>query len=191
MREFKSLKNEKVTKLLKSGKVGVVPTDTIYGVVGLALLPETVERIYGIKDRNREKPMIVLVDSTKNLKKDFDIDCPERIVNLWPAKLSVILSCKKYPHIHRGKKTIAFRIPDSEKLRDLIFKTGPLVAPSANPEGRPPALTIEKAKTYFGSRVDFYVDEGELNKKSSTLVKCSDGDFKVLRRGEFNLERFR
>lgn len=187
MRTFNKLTKE-VAKLIDENKLGIIPTDTIYGVVGSAMSPRIVEKIYTVKGRDRKKPMIVLISSEKDLEKYFEIDCPQELIDLWPARLSVILSCSKYPHIHRGKETIAFRVPDNKELREFISKTGPLVAPSANPEGRSPALTIGEAKTYFGSKVDFYVNAGKLNKKASTLVEYSDGGFKVLREGDFSLE---
>ena len=186
MRTFNKLTKE-VAGLIDKNEVGIIPTDTIYGVVVSAMSPRTVEKIYTIKGRDRKKPMIVLINSEKDLRKYFEIDCPQKVSDIWPARLSVVLNCEKYPHIHRGKETIAFRVPDHEELRKLIAKTGPLVAPSANPEGRPPALTIGEAKTYFGSDVDFYVSGGRLSKKASTLVDFTDGEFNVLREGDFTL----
>ena len=187
MRTFSKLTKE-VAKLIDINKFGVIPTDTIYGVVGSAISPRVVEEIYTIKNRDRKKPMIVLVSSIKDLEKYFEIEAPEGLDKLWPGRVSVILKCKKFPHIHRGKETIAFRVPDNEELRIFISKTGPLVAPSANPEDRPPALTIGKAKTYFGNKVDFYVNKGKLNAKASTLVKYRNGDLEVLRQGDVILE---
>ncbi|MEK7077097.1 MAG: Sua5/YciO/YrdC/YwlC family protein, partial [Patescibacteria group bacterium] len=52
---------------------------------------------------------------------------------------------------------------------------GPLVAPSANIEGKPPAWTIKEAKKYFGDKADFYVDGGTIKKSPSMLIKIEDG----------------
>jgi len=68
-------------------------------------------------------------------------------------------------------------------LRFLLRKTGPLVAPSANPEGLDPALTIRQAKKYFSNMVDFYIDRGKLESSPSTLVKIEAGNIIVLREG--------
>ena len=90
---------------------------------------------------------------------------------------------KKFKHLHRGTGTLAFRVPKPAWLRKLLQETGPLIAPSANFEGEPPALTIRAAKKYFGENVDFYADAGRLASKPSTLIKVEKGNVIVLREG--------
>jgi L-threonylcarbamoyladenylate synthase len=63
-----------------------------------------------------------------------------------------------------------------------LKKTGPLAAPSANPQGLPPAKTIEEAKNYFGERIDFYLDAGRMPGKSSKLIEISNGKINILRK---------
>ena len=58
-----------IVNLLKEGKVGVMPTDTIYGLVGSALNPQTVEEIYLLRKRATDKPFIVLISSINDLGK--------------------------------------------------------------------------------------------------------------------------
>ena len=108
------------------------------------------------------------------------------LINLNPLS---VLDCsqKKFSYLHRGTKTLAFRLPKKENLRKLIQKTGPLLAPSANPEGLTPALTIAEAKKYFGNEVDFYVNVGKLNKKPSTLVRIKNGEVEILRQGSVRI----
>ncbi|MGM0438886.1 MAG: L-threonylcarbamoyladenylate synthase [Patescibacteria group bacterium] len=182
MKNFESLNNE-VVECIQSNEIGIIPTDTIYGVVASALSPRIVEKVYTVKERDRKKPMIVLVGAERDITDYFSIDYPKKLDKVWPAKLSVILPCKKFPHIHRGNKTIAFRVPDKKDLRELLIKTGPIVAPSANPQGREPANNIRQAKKYFGEEVDFYVDQGTKKSKPSTLVNYNKGEFEILREG--------
>lgn len=186
MQRLKSL--QKAKELIDQNKIGIIPTDTIYGIVGFALSPRIVEEIYTIKQRDRKKPMIVLLSSKEDLKNYFDLEYPSYLENIWPGKVSVILDCKKHPHIHRGGETIAFRVPDKDNLRNLIKETGPIVAPSANPQGVDPAKTIEEAIDYFGEKVSFYVDEGVLESKPSTLIKSDGERMNILRKGAVNLE---
>ncbi len=188
---FDSLQEKKVAELLKRNKIAVLPTDTIYGLVGTALSPRIVENIYEIKERDRKKPLIVLAASDDQINSFFGPEVPEEISSLWPAKLSVILRCPKFPHIHRGGKTIAFRIPERKDLRNLLTDVGPVVAPSANPEGEKPATTIKKAQRYFGKKVDFYVDDGPMKSPPSTLIDYSDGEIKIIRKGAVNPESLR
>lgn len=168
--------NDSVIGILKAGGVGVLPTDTLYGLVGSALMPETVERVYTLRHRDLRKPLIVLIADILELEQ-FGVVLSEKLVaqlgSYWPGAYSIILPTidENFSYLHRGGDTIAFRLPDKEDLRELIRETGPLVAPSANIEGRPPSQTIEQARKYFGTDVDFYVDEGELSGKPSTVLE--------------------
>lgn len=177
---------------MKKGGVGVLATDTIYGLAGSALAPATVERIYKLRCRNFKKPMIVLISSLDDLKL-FKIKLNKRerevAAKLWPGKVSIILNCPypEFKYLHRGANTVAFRFPKKIDLVGLISKTGPLVAPSANLEGKEPAKTIEEARVYFGDQIDFYLDEGRILGLPSTLVAIRNGKLAVKRNGEINV----
>lgn len=181
-------KIESVVKILKNGGVGVMPTDTIYGLVGSALSRKAVTRIYKLRERNPEKPMIILVGSIEDIRQ-FGIRVNRRVSKildeLWPGKVSVILPCKskKFSYLHRDKNSLAFRLPKKRGLIEILRKTGPLVAPSANLEGKLPAKTIAGAKKYFGDRADFYLNGGKLISAPSTLVKIKNGEISVKRLG--------
>ncbi|MDD4606937.1 MAG: L-threonylcarbamoyladenylate synthase [Patescibacteria group bacterium] len=182
-----------IIQKIKNGQVGILPTDTLYGLVGSALNSRSVERIYQIKKRDLTKPLIVLISSIQDLNlfkiklekwhKDF-------LEKYWPGEVSVILNCpnEEFKYLHRGSQTLAVRLPDKPDLIDLIQQTGPLVAPSANPENSAPALNIQQAQNYFGQQVDFYVDQGELNSSPSTLVDLTGEEIKVLRQGKVKIK---
>lgn len=181
-----SNKEEKIIKILKRGGIGVLPTDTLYGLVGSALIPETVKRIYKVRKRDLKKPMIILIDNHKDLDL-FGIDVDSKIKTalkkFWPGRVSIIFPCpfKKFKYLHRETQSLAFRLPKNQNLIKILKKTGPLVAPSANPEGLNPALTIKKAKDYFGDKVDFYLDVGERNVPPSKVIKIEQDEIVVLR----------
>ncbi|MDP3974269.1 MAG: L-threonylcarbamoyladenylate synthase [Candidatus Daviesbacteria bacterium] len=178
---------------LKNGGIWVIPTDTIYGIVGSALNSKTVEGIYQLRKRSLDKPFIILISSIKDLEM-FGIKLTQHqrdfLQSHWPNPLSVILpiSSKNFEYLHRGTESLAFRMPKDEKLTELLKQTGPLVAPSANFEGRKPSQTLAEAKKYFGNRVDYYHDSGRISAKPSTLIKLEkNGKFKILREGSFKL----
>jgi L-threonylcarbamoyladenylate synthase len=178
---------KKIIEILKEGGIGVLPTDTIYGLVGSALNKETIERIYKVRKREKTKPFIVLISNVKDLKifwikiKPFQ---KELIKKFWPGPYSLIFDCKskKFEYLHRGKKSLALRVPRPKWLRNLLKKVGPLVAPSANLAGMPHAKTIKEAKKYFGESVDFYFDAGKIDKKPSTLIDIRKKEIKILRK---------
>jgi L-threonylcarbamoyladenylate synthase len=176
----------KEAKILQEGGVGIVPTDTLYGICASALNKLAVERIYRIKGRDESKPFIVLVSSIDDLKR-FGIKLSENqkayLASVWPGPVSVILPCalKKLAYLHRGTETLAFRLPKSPKLRKFLSESGPLAAPSANPQGLGPARTIAEARKYFGDQVDFYISGGRKEGKPSKIVSLVTGEPVVLR----------
>ncbi len=172
-------------KAIKSGSMGVIPTDTMYGIVGSAFDKKAVERIYKVRKRTPSKPLIILIDCIDCLK-EFGIKPLPILKSIWPDKITVILPCKsaKFKYLHRGKNKLAFRLPKSAKLIKILNETGPLVAPSANPEGEKPAQTLKEAQDYFGSNVDFYIDGGKMKDVPSTIIELdSKGKATLIREG--------
>lgn len=174
-------------KILKGGGVGVLLTDTLYGLVGQAQNKKAVAKIYKIKGRNEKKPLIILISSIKTLGLfgvKIDKQTQKALENFWPGPVSVILPCclKKFEYLHRGTCTLAFRMPNKKSLVEIIKKTGPLVAPSANPEGMPPAKNVTEARSYFGSGADFYVRGGKPKNKPSAIFSIKSGDMKIIRK---------
>jgi L-threonylcarbamoyladenylate synthase len=167
---------------MKDEKIAVIPTDTIYGIVCSAFNKKSVERLYEVRKRNLKKPMVVLISSVKDLDL-FGVKIDKKITNkYWPGKVSIIVPVKKFKHLHRGKKSLAFRLPKNKKLIEFLKISGPLVAPSANIEGKKPARTIEEAKKYFTDKIDFYLDEGRLNGKPSKIISLEKSEVEVVRK---------
>ena len=205
MRKLSKSTISKASKILRSGGVGVLPTDTIYGIVGSALDKKAVARVYRLRRRIPNKPMIILIGDVSDLLR-FGIAVDAKLVKtlkrFWPGKVSVVLECDKghgtrdrgketvnegrefdkFRYLHRGEGSLAFRLPRPLWLRKLLQETGPLVAPSANHQGQPAAKTIREAKKYFGSTVGFYMDVGQLASKPSTIIKIEKGKVIVLRK---------
>ena len=180
---------------LRAGKLAVMPTDTIYGIVGSAFDEAGVNRIYQARQRAPAKPCIILIGDLAELEK-FSIklskDEKRKLKEYWLAPsevegagpVSVILNCldDKFSYLHRGTKSLAFRIPQDAEFRNFLIRTGPLIAPSANLEGRLPAKNITEAKNYFGDSVDLYIDAGEIPGRSSRIVKLrKDGGADIIR----------
>jgi len=180
--------DENLISVLKENGIVVMPTDTLYGIVGRAQNISTVQRIYNLKKRAPGKPCIILISDVNQLK-NFSITLSEeqkdKLKKYWPGPVSIILDCPddSLLYLHRRTKTLSFRLPSPKALRNLLLKIGPLIAPSANPEGLPPAQNISEAKKYFGDSVDFYLDGGEINGKHSKLIQLrKDGSVTILRK---------
>lgn len=176
------LKTMKTLKeIIHEGGIAVIKTDTLYGVVADARNPHAVDRVYQIKQRDLLKPVIVLVtdyDDIRSFGVDINLELKKVLDTYWPGKVSIILPTTDNSvdthYIHKGTHGIAFRIPDDKALQKILRETGPLIAPSANPEKHPPAQNIQQAHDYFGDTVDYYLDGGDVtNTKPSKLMKIS------------------
>lgn len=191
---MENVSQKDVAAILRRGGVGVLATDTLYGIVGSALSKKAVARIYWLRKRNVKKPLIILIASVRDLARfgvKADTQTKKLLNTVWPGKVSVIVPCplKKFAYLHRGTKTLAFRMPANVRVRRLLQKTGPLVAPSANIEGMPPATTITQAKKYFGTAVDFYINTGKRISAPSTLVAIEKGEIVVKRKGAVVIDK--
>jgi L-threonylcarbamoyladenylate synthase len=181
--------DEKVIELLQAGGVGLVPTDTVYGLSALALSQQSVEKIFNLKERDDGKPCIILIGNI-NQAGEIGIDPAklEPVKDYWPAALTFIAPAPNAPeYLHRGMQSLGVRIPKDDSLRELLSKLGPLVSTSANLQNEPVAHNTEFARKYFGEKLDFYVDGGELNGDPSTIAKITDGKLEILRQGAWQM----
>jgi L-threonylcarbamoyladenylate synthase len=177
--------DDRVIELLKQGGVGLLPTDTIYGLSCRALDRPAVEKIRQLKNRDAHKPFIVLISDIKMLDLlSISKSQVEMVKQYWPGPLSVIFKAPGSPNwLHSGTKSLAVRMPNYEQLKDLIAKVGPIVSTSPNLHGEAPVDSAAKAKELFGDKLDFYVDAGILQNLPSTLVELKDGRLEVIRQG--------
>jgi len=177
-------------KLKKAGAVGVIPTDTLYGLVAQAADQPAVERLYALKNRDG-KPGTLIAASIDQL---VDLGVKKRyltaVEQFWPNPLSVIIPCgDELAYLHLGKQSLAIRVVGDKELQKLLQKTGPLLTSSANHPGETPAATIKEAQKYFGDNVDFYEDGGDLSgSQPSTIIRIIDDAIEVLRPGAVTID---
>lgn len=175
---------------LKQGAVGVMLTDTVYGLVCRADDPAAVARLYALKHREH-KPGTVIAGRLQQL---IDLGLKARYLKaveyLWPNPVSVVIPCDDaHAYLHQGKRSLAVRIPADESLRGLLTQTGPLLTSSANLPGESPATTIAEARAYFGEGVDFYADGGTVGEHlPSTVIRVVDDAIEVLRPGALAID---
>jgi len=179
-----SISDARLTSMLTQGGVGVLPTDTIYGVVARAADERAVGRLYAIKHRE-QKPGTVIAANAQQL---IDLGVPseniDAVSHLWPNPISVdLLVGEDLHYLSQGTGHCAFRLVATPALHELLMQTGPLLTSSANHPGGTPALNIEQAQHYFGDAVDFYVDGGDQRGLPSTVARYRDGTFETRRSG--------
>jgi L-threonylcarbamoyladenylate synthase len=188
MQLFKTLSDPALATLLKSGKVGVIPTDTVYGLVCRAADEAAVDRLYELKHREHKPGTIIAADVQQLVDLGIKARYLKAVEQFWPGAVSV-----EIPHhldyLSQSTGRQAMRIPADEPLRALLQATGPLQTTSANAPAEPVAQTVEEAVGYFGETVDFYVDGGDLsNRPPSTIIRVVDDAIEIIRRGAVNID---
>lgn len=174
---------------IRNGGIVVFPTETVYGIGANAFDKMATARIFKIKGRPSDNPMIVHVSSMEMADKIADI--PKRyrssIKKIWPAPLTIIVHAKKSlpKAVTAGLDTVAIRMPDSKVALSLIREAGvPIVAPSANISGKPSSTNASHAKKYFNGKVDVIIDAGSSRfGVESTVIDLNN--FEILRPGAF------
>lgn len=178
---------QEAANLLNNGEVVAIPTETVYGLAARYDLADSVEKIFTIKNRPRQNPLILHLDSVEGML-PFMLTEPPRFSGLaktfWPGPLTLVVPIdpQKIPEIVRaGLPTQAFRIPSHPLARDLLRLTGPLVAPSANRSGSPSASLPEHVEHDFGSSFPV-LDGGPCQKGVESTILIFDGEKWVLGR---------
>ncbi len=185
-----STSDPQLIDLLLGGRVGVLPTDTIYGLVAAASNQEAVGRLYSLKHREQKPGTLVAASVEQLVALGLDEKTLADVEHLWPNPISIIVPCKaELGYLNLGKGDLAVRIPSQPELRRLLERTGPLLTSSANHPGEPPANDVAEAQAYFGEQVDFYVDGGDLSgRPPSTVARLTDGRLEVLRQGAITID---
>ena len=183
-------------KLLNSGQVVAIPTETVYGLAASLDHPEAIARIFTLKGRKQNNPLIIHVSSveeiihlTKFLPKSFEL-----LLNaLWPGPLTLVMPIieEKIPSIVRANlSTAGFRIPNHPLTRELLKLTGPLVMPSANLSGKPSATSPKHVSLDFGK--DLPVLDGGICSigLESTILYWTNEKWSLIRSGAYSQEDF-
>ena len=171
---------------LQNEQLIIAKTDTIYGILAAANSKKAVEKLYEVKRRPLNNPVIILVaniDDIPNLTPSIKRKYQEISKNR-PTTIVTKVSTNFLSHLPRNGGTLAFRVVPESPLAELIQTVGLLVAPSANPSGEEPAKNVTEAINYFHELVSIYVDFGEVaDAQPSQIVRINeDGEIEFLRR---------
>lgn len=179
-----TLSDNQLITLLQNDAVGILPTDTLYGVVSPARSESAVARLYALKHRDNKPGTIIAANVEQLVELGLKHRYMKPIEHYWPSSLSVVIPSHELSYIHLGVGSIAVRVIADSALKVLLQKVGPLLTSSANLTNQPPATTIAEAQDYFGDKPDFYVDMGpRLADKPSTVIRIVDDAIEILRAG--------
>jgi L-threonylcarbamoyladenylate synthase len=169
---------------IRNGAVGILPTDTIYGICGKASDKEVYQRIIQLKKRDGGKKFVILASSWKQLA-ELGIVLSDRqkskLADLWPGPVTVVLDAPgALSHLVSPDKTVAVRWPAKPELEALVEETGPIIATSVNEHGKPFLNSPERIKDRFPD-LGFYL-AGEVADEPSRIIRIyRDGSTERLR----------
>ncbi|NUS44243.1 MAG: threonylcarbamoyl-AMP synthase [Mycobacteriaceae bacterium] len=174
---------------LKSGRLVVMPTDTLYGIAADAFDSDAVAALLHAKRRGRDMPVPVLVGSWNTidgLVYSVRHEARELIRAFWPGALSLVV--RQAPSLAwdlgdtRG--TVMLRMPLHPVALELLDEVGPMAVSSANVSGQPPARTADEARAQLADEVAVYLDGGPAaHAVASTIVDLTDDSPRILREG--------
>ena len=181
---------KKAQKLLNTSECVAIPTETVYGLAANAYSDKACKKIYKLKKRPKNNPLIVHYLNSKILKKDcnFNNDFLKLYKKFCPGPITFILDLKKDSKISKvvtnKKNTLAVRFPKHPVARNLLKKLDfPLAAPSANISSKVSAVSSTDVKDDFGKKIKYVLDGG----KSSIGIESTIIDLrnkpKILRLG--------
>lgn len=193
-----SSKIEMAAEVIRKGGLVAFPTETVYGLGADALNPKAVKKVFEVKGRPADDPVIVHIADKKELRKLAE-EIPEEAERLmerfWPGPLTIIFKkTKRVPKVTTGGlETVAVRMPDNPIALSLIKKSGkPIAAPSANLFGKPSPTSAKHVMKDLGERVDLILDGGSTRiGVESTVIDTTSSPPVLLRPGGVTLEELR
>jgi tRNA threonylcarbamoyl adenosine modification protein (Sua5/YciO/YrdC/YwlC family) len=183
---------QEAATVLKGGGVIAVPTDTIYGVAALVSSNEGVERIYGMKGRQKEKPLAICVSDVAHVYKWAKVTVPSDLLSqLLPGPITTVFERQPElnPALNPGVALVGLRIPEHSFVQRLVAECGsPIALTSANVSQARSTLSVEEFRELWPS-LDLVIDDGVISNKEdsrqgSTVVDLSrSGKFSIIRPG--------
>ena len=194
--KFNQSNIKKAKKYLDKNNCIAVPTETVYGLAANAYTDIAVKKIFKLKKRPKNNPLIVHYSNIDDLKKDCLIN--DNFIKLHkkfsPGPLTYVLKLKKNSKISKyvtnNQKNLAARFPNHRVFRNLLQKLDyPLAAPSANISTKLSSVQALDVKEEFGSKIKYILDGGKCNiGLESTIINLTSKPT-ILRLGGLNIEK--
>ncbi len=186
----------KIRYVLEHDGVISFVTDTVWGLGCLPESEKAVKKIYEIKGREKEKPLILMSDDTYPLF-DYIKDVPKSAQKLmkqyFPGALTVVVpkSDKTPDYMTSNLNTVGIRVPDNEVFAEICrcIDSRVLATTSANLSHEPAALSYDEAVNYIGGKADMVIEDYGYTAKglASTVVGFKDDEMIIFRHGEIQL----
>ena len=189
---------KKAKKYLDSNECIAVPTETVYGLAGNAYSDTTVKKIFKLKKRPANNPLIVHYYNLKGLEEDCIIneDFKKLYNKFSPGPITYVLKLKKNSkiskHVTNNKNTVAIRFPKHPLLRRLLkILNYPLAAPSANISSKLSSVQPSDVREEFGKKLKYILIGGRCSiGVESTIINLTN-NLSILRLGGLNVSKIK
>jgi L-threonylcarbamoyladenylate synthase len=181
---------QRAAEVIRGGGVVAYPTETVYGLGALALHEAALEQLYGLKQRQRQKPLSIIIDDPNELQ-GLVQTIPGRaralMARFWPGPLTLLfLAAAHLPSVLTGSgRKLGVRVSSHPVARELVRAVGaPITATSANRSGAPSCRTGEQVLSQLGGRLEFILDGGLTpGSEGSTIADVTVEPPKIVRVG--------
>jgi|GEM_PF-660215 L-threonylcarbamoyladenylate synthase len=179
---FDNLAEPELVNILLAGGIGVLLTDTIYGLVGSARIPDASTKVMDVKGRKDKPGTLIAANIQQLIDSGIQREYVKAAEQFWPGPVTVVLPIKPgLEYLDLGLHSLAVRVPDNPEIVTLLKEVGPLLTTSANRPNEPTVKSIEEAQEIFGNRLDFYVNGGRIESPlASTIIRIK---IELLRQG--------
>jgi L-threonylcarbamoyladenylate synthase len=183
---------------IDSGGIVAFPTETFYGLAVDPFNPSAIERLFSLKKRSPDKPLLVLIDKPENLGRLVRSVPPQykRLLDVfWPGPLTMVFAgIDGLPNLLADEHgTVGVRQSSHPVARALATATGgAITGTSANLSGLPAAINAKQVAEMFPEGIDQIIDGGPVPGGSgSTIIGLDGGGIKLIREGQIPLEKIR
>lgn len=186
---------QEIARIVRDGGLFAFPTDTVYGIGCGLFFRDSVRRIYALKGRGTDKPLPILVSSTRDaevLAASVSDEARRLMKRFWPGPLTLVFSSSAVASLATGgRDTVALRLPRDRVILAVLKACGlPLASTSANLSGRPALVTGEEVTRRFSGRLDAIIDAGpSAVGVPSTVLDVSSYPFTIRREGAISRKK--
>ncbi len=188
-------KIREISEILKSGGIVAFPTETVYGLGANAYNKESIKKVFEVKGRPIDNPLIVHISNLEQLKElviDIPKDAEKLIDKFWPGPITIIFKKKECvpSEVSAGLDTIAVRFPSNKIAQAIIKAVGPIAAPSANSSGKPSGTRARDVLEDLDGKIEGIVvcDSCNIGIESTVFSTFTN---EILRPGKISLEEIK
>ena len=178
---------DKIAKEIKKGNLVIIPTDTVYGISADMTNENAINKVYTCKQREKNKPLILLVSNKEMLKKYTKNLTPlekEIIQKYLPGKLTILLpkNDNVSAKITAGSNLVAVRMPNNNELIQIIEKVGsPIISTSANISGKKTITNPKEIDKKLLKYISYVEGAGTINNEPSSIIKIENEKIIIIR----------